>query len=138
MTIALRDALEPTFKRMGITGGEIALIHLLTKQGPATFGKLAGMFGVKPPRITEMVNHLEEKGLVSRQRTKEDRRLVYVTPTSKGRRMGERIGGLCAREISRATLQMGPRSKRALASGLSELAAGLARRAPGASAGGKH
>lgn len=46
-----------------------------------------------PSTITPLLDALEEKGLLERRRTKEDRRVVRVVPTSKGWKIAEYLRG---------------------------------------------
>lgn len=64
--------------------------------------ELSRMLGIKPPSVTQMINSLEDKGLVERNIDPADRRAVRVRLTQKGldfsretmQRFVERIEGL--------------------------------------------
>jgi DNA-binding MarR family transcriptional regulator len=50
-----------------------------------TLGELADAERVKPPSMTKIVAALVERGLVSREHSKDDARVVRVDATPKGR-----------------------------------------------------
>ncbi len=47
-------------------------------------GILSRVLNLAPPTVTPMINQLEEKGLIERVGSKEDRRVVYIQLTKKG------------------------------------------------------
>ena len=64
-----------------------ALLHL----GPLCQGDLAGKLLRSGASTTSVVEGLEKRGLVVRQRTEEDKRFVRVALTGKGRKLIEEI-----------------------------------------------
>ena len=59
-------------------------LRYIMKKAPCTSTDLAQEFHVKKSAITALINRLVSKGLVTRERNKEDRRVVYLLVTSKG------------------------------------------------------
>ena len=55
------------------------------RDGPMTLGALAEAERVRPPSMTKIVAALVERGLVRREHSKEDARVVRVEATAKGR-----------------------------------------------------
>jgi DNA-binding MarR family transcriptional regulator len=79
-------------------GGAISLVHLhvlsvLEHDGPQTMGGLADALDVSHASVTGIVDRMAERGLVSRQRSTDDRRVVRVALTEEG---GTVLGGLSA------------------------------------------
>ena len=71
------------------TPSQLTAIATLFLTGPMTLGELAGAERVKPPTMTRIVAALEERGLVRREPSPDDRRVVHVVLTDEGRRAHE-------------------------------------------------
>jgi MarR family 2-MHQ and catechol resistance regulon transcriptional repressor len=74
-----------------------ALFHL----GPLCQGELAGKLLRSGASTTSVVEGLEKRGLVVRQRTEEDKRFVRVALTGKGRRLIQEIFPAHAERVTR-------------------------------------
>jgi len=68
---------------------QLAALATLFRTGPMTLGELAAAERVKPPTMTRIVAALEERGLVRRDPSTEDGRIVHVVVTGQGRRAHE-------------------------------------------------
>jgi DNA-binding MarR family transcriptional regulator len=66
--------------------GQVSLLGYLVKQERATMQRLAQYLAVTPATVTMMVKRLLDQGYIERQRDEHDWRLVWVTPTERGRR----------------------------------------------------
>jgi len=91
--IARRCMLRP----MRAKGDDIALSHQeirvlisLDDRGDLTMGELAARLVVSISRLTALIDQLTEKGLVARNRSALDRRVVRVGLTALGRKRRER------------------------------------------------
>lgn len=80
---ALRDA--------GLSHAGFEILVQLRLGGSAEPRELARAQGVSRPAIVGTVDTLERAGLVRRRRSTEDRRLVFVDLTAKGRQVIERV-----------------------------------------------
>lgn len=69
----------------GLTGARLAALARLESQGRLSLGGLAAAEGVAPATMARIVDGLEEGKLVVRQHSSEDRRTVWVIPTTLGR-----------------------------------------------------
>jgi DNA-binding MarR family transcriptional regulator len=67
-----------------ISRSEASLLSRL-ERGPLRVTALAEHEGLAQPTITRLVEHLEKRGWVRRDRTPEDRRVVQVSVTEDGR-----------------------------------------------------
>lgn len=67
-----------------LTHDQHITLHYIRKQAHCTSSDLAQLFHVNKSAITALTNRLVEKGLIDRQRDKEDRRLVHLSLTKKG------------------------------------------------------
>jgi DNA-binding MarR family transcriptional regulator len=64
---------------------ELHVVELLGDEGPHIMRELAQYLGVAVNSMTSIVDNLESKGLVRRQRSDEDRRVIRVELTDSGR-----------------------------------------------------
>jgi DNA-binding MarR family transcriptional regulator len=58
---------------------QLHALHVIHDHGPATVSELAAALGVSPPSASAMVDRLVEKGLLSREPSRTDRRKVLVS-----------------------------------------------------------
>ena len=63
------------------------LLTVLEEKGECTMGQLAAGLGITMGAVTSLVDRLIHAGLVERERSAEDRRVVKVRQTDKGRDM---------------------------------------------------
>jgi DNA-binding MarR family transcriptional regulator len=75
---------------MDLDGPRASLLSVLVFAGPQRVSRLAEIEQVSPPAVTKTVTALEAAGLVRRERSNEDRRVVRVAATPAGRRLLER------------------------------------------------
>jgi DNA-binding MarR family transcriptional regulator len=59
-------------------------VNALGRSGPATMGTLAKKLSSSMSALTAIVDRLVDHGIVSRERSEEDRRIVRITLTAKG------------------------------------------------------
>ncbi|MEK6797117.1 MAG: MarR family transcriptional regulator [Spirochaetota bacterium] len=72
-----------------LTMSDMQILVMLSKTGPSTVGDIAAYGNVKAPTASAMVKKLERLGYVSRIHGTEDRRVVRVALTQKGKRVYE-------------------------------------------------
>jgi DNA-binding MarR family transcriptional regulator len=65
---------------------QVRVLRRLAKQ-PQSLGQLGTELALAPPSVTRLVDRLEERGLIERQRDDEDRRKVVARLTDEGRRL---------------------------------------------------
>ena len=65
--------------------GQVALMGVLVRQGRATMQDLATQMAVTPATVTMMVKRLLAQGYVEREHDAGDWRLVWISPTERGR-----------------------------------------------------
>jgi DNA-binding MarR family transcriptional regulator len=76
--------------RAGQVGhAQYELLGELRDRGPIPAGELAEAIGVSAATVSGMLDHLCDAGLTERTRSANDRRLVVVKITAKGRRRSE-------------------------------------------------
>ncbi len=69
----------------GLTVRELKSLLLISSKGSTNFRKLAEILGVTPSNVTGIIDSLVEKELVSRTEDMEDRRVMILQATDKGR-----------------------------------------------------
>lgn len=71
------------------TPSQLTALSTLYRSGPMTLGELAAAERVKPPSMTRIVAALEERGLIRREPSSVDGRVVRVVVTEGGRKAQE-------------------------------------------------
>jgi MarR family 2-MHQ and catechol resistance regulon transcriptional repressor len=87
----------------GLTVSQFGVLEALYHLGPLCQGELAGKLLKSGGNLTTVVDNLENRGLVERQRRPGDRRYVLVQLTPEGR---HRIGALFPTHAARITAEM--------------------------------
>jgi DNA-binding MarR family transcriptional regulator len=73
------------FREFGLTPSQYNVLRILRGEGAALpILEIAERMLAAVPGITGLIDRLEAMGLVSRERSTEDRRVVYVTITARG------------------------------------------------------
>jgi DNA-binding MarR family transcriptional regulator len=89
----VRHHLDPLFAAYGLTGQQYNVLRILRGAHPEPLPtmEIAGRMIERAPGITGLLDRLERKGLVSRERCPEDRREVHCSITREGRGLLERL-----------------------------------------------
>jgi DNA-binding MarR family transcriptional regulator len=77
------------YKKYSVSQPQLTCLLALQEYGPLQSSKLAKYMMVRPSTATGIVDRLEEKGLVSRQRSVLDRRVVTIELTDAGKSLAE-------------------------------------------------
>lgn len=80
-------------ERKGCSPAQLHFLMVLREMGPQTVGQLAETLRVSLPSASLMVDRLEEHSLAERRRDDQDRRLVHVALTRKGREAAQDATG---------------------------------------------
>jgi len=78
-------------RTFGLTVPQFGALECLGHLGAMTIGELCRKQLVSGGNMTVVVDNLEKEGLVGRSRTKDDRRVVNVCLTAKGKRLFDQI-----------------------------------------------
>ena len=90
---AMAEVVHPMFGEVGVTNGQFFLLFFIEKMPRPTVGSIADQLGVQMSTVTHLLNSVEERGLVRRERSSEDRRVVRLVVTSRGTKLLARIEG---------------------------------------------
>ncbi len=86
----LDNRLSRLFREHGLTLSRFNVLRsLLIADRPLTCGEIGERMIQLVPAITSLVDHLETQGMVERERCSEDRRVVHVQITKRGREVAE-------------------------------------------------
>lgn len=77
----------------GLTTPQFGVLEALHHLGPLSLGELADKLLVTGGNITYVMDRLEEQGLVYRDRSGEDRRIVQARLTAEGKELIVRVFG---------------------------------------------
>lgn len=102
-------------RRHGLNENQFGVLETLLHLGPLAQCDLGSKLFTSRPNVTLVVDQLEERGFVRRDRSAEDRRSVRVSLTPAGRRLIGRIFPGHAAEIARAFSALAPEEQRELA-----------------------
>jgi len=126
--LALAEPLQAKLWQLAeITLTQVQVLRAL-RDGPQTLIKLGQANGLSPTSVTRVVDRLERRGLVTRRRESEDRRLVQVYIQPAGERLLGEIRVMRGTDIHLAVEAMTSEERRQLTLSLRRLVA-LAREA---------
>jgi DNA-binding MarR family transcriptional regulator len=81
---AIQDYSQEVSKKFGITGPQLWALKTICVNGSLSLGELSKKMYLHPSTVSGVVDRLEKKGYVVRNRRREDRRVVKVLLTPKG------------------------------------------------------
>jgi MarR family transcriptional regulator, organic hydroperoxide resistance regulator len=86
----------------GLTSPQLWAIKVLSEAGPMMVSELAGRMYLHPATVVGVLNRLEKHDLIKRTRSEEDRRIVWIDLTLKGKALVE-----SAPEVAQGLLVVG-------------------------------
>lgn len=98
MDIASRQLIS----KYGITTPQLLCLQHMLEQGPMTTGMLAEAVSLSPATVTGILDRMERRGLVTRERRPEDKRRVLVAITDAGRGAAEAAPSYLAERLTHA------------------------------------
>lgn len=102
----------------GMSMGEDPVLEYLSRHTDMTPSELAKTLGYTRPRMTRIVDSLEEKGYVVREQDTKDRRRVIVRCTEKGREHAQDHSSSGVSSLADTLSKMGEHDARELLRGL--------------------
>jgi len=78
-------------RRADLTGPQLTVVKILEQIGDLSLSELSERIRAQNSTVTGIIDRMERENLVTRERSKEDRRVVYIRLTTKGRRLAEEI-----------------------------------------------
>ena len=86
----LQDYSHEVSGQFGITGPQLWALKIIRENGGLSLGDLSQRMYVHPSTISGLMDRLEKKGYVIRDRSQEDRRVVQVELTPRGNRLAKK------------------------------------------------
>ena len=71
-------------RRADLTGPQLTVVKLLEQIGDISLSELSERIRAQNSTVTGIIDRMEREGLVTRERSKEDRRVVFIRLTPKG------------------------------------------------------
>lgn len=106
---------------LGISGRQLAALRRLREAGPLSVGQISSYLYVADSTVSELLDGLEARGLVTRSRSSEDNRVAQVALTAAGEQLVDRapLGGTAL--LRQRLRSLPPERAIALARALQEL-----------------
>jgi DNA-binding MarR family transcriptional regulator len=105
----------------GLSMTAAATLAGIERLGPQRLTVLAAREGVTQPAMTQLISRLEESGLVRREASPEDGRVVLVVITDEGRAVLARRRSVRSERMAAIIAQLAPEHRAALAIALPAL-----------------
>jgi MarR family transcriptional regulator, organic hydroperoxide resistance regulator len=87
---AIQDYSHEVSGRFGVTGPQLWALKTISREGSLPLGELSKKMYLDPSTISGVIDRLENKRYVTRDRNREDRRVVNVQLTPAGRSLVEK------------------------------------------------
>jgi DNA-binding MarR family transcriptional regulator len=78
-------------KKEGLRPPQALFLIEILERGPVTMGEMAADTKVHPTVVTRFMDRMTRKGFVARTRGKDDRRIVRIELTDKGRKTADKM-----------------------------------------------
>ena len=78
-------------RSFGLTGPQLTVIKLLEELGDLSLSRLSTRIQARNSTVTGIVDRMKREDLVVRERSQEDRRVVLIRLTDRGRDLASRI-----------------------------------------------
>ena len=89
-----------------ITGPQLGCLLVVKENGPLTSGNIAKKVYLSPSTVVGIIDRLEKKELVVRNRDRKDRRQVYVSITQKGEKLIADTPSLLQDTLTKALVEL--------------------------------
>jgi DNA-binding MarR family transcriptional regulator len=101
-----------------LTASRLSALSVIVFSGQITLGDLAQAEQVRPPTMTRIVNALQQQQLVKKIADLDDRRLIRIAATAKGKRELLRGKARRVQQLARAILSLSVKERRNLRAAL--------------------
>ena len=105
---SLLTGLDTELEPFGLTGAQFAVLKTVADGTADTAADLCRTMHYDTGSMTRMLDRLEEKGVLRRERCTQDRRVVYLRLTAPGNELLPELRSAAVRVISRHTAGFAP------------------------------
>jgi DNA-binding MarR family transcriptional regulator len=124
-SVTLSEALQTQIWHAAeLTLVQVRVMRRLARQ-PQALGQIGTELSLAPPSMTRLVDRLEERGLIQRQRDVDDRRKVVATLTDEGRQLLSAIPFLEGTALRVAVDRMKPTDRERITAAMREFNAAV-------------
>jgi len=120
---SLLSRLDAELERFGLTGMQFAVLKHLAEGAARTAAELCRFMHHDTGAMTRILDRLEQKGLVRRERCREDRRVVFLRLAPNGRAQLPRLMAVGTRVLEAHLAGFSPEETEALKSYLGRMIA---------------
>lgn len=78
-------------RRADLTGPQLTVVKMLEQIGDLSLSELSERIRAQNSTVTGIIDRMVRENLVVRERSKEDRRVVFIRLTPKGRKLAQEI-----------------------------------------------
>lgn len=86
-----RRLTKETAARYGLTGPQLTVVKMLEALGDLSLSRLSEKIRAQNSTVTGIVDRMEREGLVVRERSEADRRVVHIRLTTKGEKLAREV-----------------------------------------------
>jgi DNA-binding MarR family transcriptional regulator len=90
---------QHTTSELGITSTQASILFMLAVGKCLTAADIAREYGIDASAVTRLIDRLEKRGLLSRVRSEEDRRVVRLALTDEGQGTAEKVPAIFTRVL---------------------------------------
>lgn len=119
-------AVSCKIQEYGLTTPQFGVLEALYHLGPLSLGELAEKLLVTGGNVTYVMDRLEQQGLVYRERSEDDRRVIQAKLTTAGRDMISSVFPGHVEYVEHLTRHLDPTERRELRDLLKKLGRGVA------------
>jgi MarR family transcriptional regulator, organic hydroperoxide resistance regulator len=105
-TRAVTQAYAPLLEPLGLTYPQYLVMLVLWEEDEATLGRIGERLQLDSGTLTPLIKRMEAAGLVTRERSREDERVLKVRLTDEGRRLRTRATGVPVQMFCQAGLSV--------------------------------
>ncbi len=110
-----------SWKNLDVPLAQLKSLFMITCKGSTNFRKLSDDLGVTPGDVTGIIDRLVKQGLVSRGEDPQDRRVIVLQATDKGRALLANLRESGANQMAQILAHMNSEELGSLSHGLSAL-----------------
>lgn len=106
-----------------ITAPQLVCLRTVIDKGPLTATMISREMHVSPSTVVGILDRLEDKNLVVRERSREDRRIVYVSATTAGKELAQNTPSPLQQKLGNALQQLSEVEQKQITTALEKVVA---------------